>query len=54
MSTATLTTKGRITIPVDVRRALKVESGDRVELVRVLSSSYGLKREQLVEALDLL
>jgi AbrB family looped-hinge helix DNA binding protein len=35
MSTATLSTKGQITIPVDVRRALDVEAGDRVEFVQV-------------------
>jgi antitoxin PrlF len=35
MSTATLTTRGRITIPVDVRRALNVEAGDRVEFVEI-------------------
>ncbi len=35
MSTATLTTKGQITIPVDVRRALNVEAGDRVEFVQI-------------------
>ncbi len=35
MSTATLTTKGQITIPVDVRRALNVEPGDRVEFVQI-------------------
>ncbi len=35
MSTATLTTKGQITIPVDVRRALNVEAGDRVEFVQM-------------------
>jgi len=35
VSTATLTTKGQITIPVDVRRALNVEAGDRVEFVQV-------------------
>lgn len=34
MSTATLTTKGQITIPVDVRRALNVEAGDRIEFVQ--------------------
>ena len=28
MSTATLTSKGQITIPVDVRNALKVDAGD--------------------------
>jgi AbrB family looped-hinge helix DNA binding protein len=35
MSTATLTTKGQITIPVDVCRALNVEAGDRVEFVQI-------------------
>jgi AbrB family looped-hinge helix DNA binding protein len=35
MSTATLTSKGQITIPVDVRRALNVEAGDRVEFVQM-------------------
>jgi len=34
LSTATLTTKGQITIPVDVRRALNVEAGDRIEFVQ--------------------
>ena len=35
MSTATLTSKGQITIPADVRRALNVEAGDRVEFVQI-------------------
>ncbi len=35
MSTATVTSKGQITIPVDVRRRLGLESGDRVEFVEV-------------------
>jgi antitoxin PrlF len=35
MSTATLTTKGQITIPADVRRSLNVAAGDRVEFVQV-------------------
>jgi antitoxin PrlF len=35
MSTATLTSKGQITIPADVRRALNVQTGDRVEFVQV-------------------
>ena len=35
MSTATLTTKGQITIPVEVRRALNVEAGDRVEFIQI-------------------
>lgn len=35
MTTATVTSKGQITIPVDVREALRVEPGDRVEFVEV-------------------
>ncbi|MCI4605520.1 AbrB/MazE/SpoVT family DNA-binding domain-containing protein, partial [Pseudomonas fluorescens] len=33
MATATLTSKGQITIPVQVRTALGLETGDRVEFV---------------------
>jgi AbrB family looped-hinge helix DNA binding protein len=42
MSTATLTTKGQITIPIDVRRALDVEAGDRVEFVQVEPGRFEL------------
>jgi len=35
MAAATLTSKGQITIPVDVRRALNVAAGDRVEFVEI-------------------
>ncbi len=31
MTAATLTSKGRVTIPVDVRNQLGLESGDRIE-----------------------
>jgi AbrB family looped-hinge helix DNA binding protein len=40
MSTATLTSKGQITIPVDVRKALKVDAGDRVEFVQIAPDRY--------------
>ena len=40
MSTATLTSKGQITIPVDVRTDLKVEAGDRVEFVQIAPGRY--------------
>jgi AbrB family looped-hinge helix DNA binding protein len=40
MATATLTTKGQITIPVAVREALGVGAGDRVEFVEVASGRY--------------
>ena len=35
MTTATVTSKGQITIPASVRQALQVEAGDRVEFVEV-------------------
>ena len=35
MTTATITSKGQITIPAKVRQALQVEAGDRVEFVEV-------------------
>lgn len=35
MSTATLTSKGQITIPAEVRKALNVDTGDRLEFVEV-------------------
>ena len=35
MSTATVTSKGQITIPAKVRQALEVEAGDRVEFVEI-------------------
>ena len=40
MATATLTSKGQITIPVKVRQALGVEAGDRVEFVQVGPGRY--------------
>ena len=40
MSTATLTSKGQITIPAAVRQAMRVEAGDRVEFVEVGPGRY--------------
>lgn len=40
MTTATLTSKGQITIPVDVRNDLKVDAGDRVEFVLIEPGRY--------------
>lgn len=40
MSTATLTTKGQITIPVEVRNDLKVDAGDRVEFIQIAPGRY--------------
>ena len=35
MATATITSKGQVTIPISVRSALGLESGDRLEFVEV-------------------
>jgi antitoxin PrlF len=35
MCTAPLTSKGQITIPAEVREALGVDTGDRVEFVEI-------------------
>ena len=40
MSTATLTSKGQITVPAAVRQALGVDAGDRVEFVEIAPGRY--------------
>ncbi len=40
MTTATLTSKGQITIPADVRHDLKVDAGDRVEFILIAPGRY--------------
>ena len=40
MTTATVSSKGQITIPADVRLALHVDKGDRVEFVEVGPGRY--------------
>ncbi|MEQ1741584.1 MAG: AbrB/MazE/SpoVT family DNA-binding domain-containing protein [Candidatus Nitrotoga sp.] len=42
MSTATITSKGQITIPAVVRAALGVEAGDRVEFVQIEPGRFEL------------
>ncbi len=42
MSTATMTSKGQITIPAVVRTALGVEAGDRVEFIQVEPGRFEL------------
>lgn len=40
MTIASLTSKGQITIPADVRHGLKVDAGDRVEFVQIAPGRY--------------
>lgn len=40
MSTATLTSKGQVTIPANVRRELNVDTGDRLEFVQIEPGRY--------------
>ena len=40
MTTATISSKGQITIPADVRHALHVDTGDRVEFVEIGPGKY--------------
>ena len=42
MSTATMTSKGQITIPAVVRNALGVAAGDRVEFIEVEPGRFEL------------
>lgn len=42
MTTATITSKGQVTIPVTVRDALKLGAGDRVEFIEVAPGRYEL------------
>ena len=40
MPQSTLTTKGQVTLPVSVRRALRLESGDRIDFVEVAEGRF--------------
>ncbi|MBC7611107.1 MAG: AbrB/MazE/SpoVT family DNA-binding domain-containing protein [Polaromonas sp.] len=40
MTTATISSKGQITIPAGVRQALHVDTGDRVEFVEIEAGRY--------------
>lgn len=40
MSTATLTSKGQITIPIDVRQALGLRPGARIDFVETDTGSF--------------
>lgn len=42
MSTSTVTSKGQITIPVEVRRAMGLATGSKVSFVRAEDGTYAL------------
>ena len=42
MTTATLTSKGQITMPAEVRRALQVETGDKIEFIQIEPGRFEL------------
>ncbi len=43
MSLATVTSKGQITIPVEVRKRLGIEAGDRVEFIETSEGEFTIK-----------
>lgn len=43
MSTATVTSKGQITIPAEMRRALKLQPGDRIDFYESEQGEYVLR-----------
>ena len=42
MTVATITSKGQVTIPIQVRTALGLEAGDRIEFVETDKGQYAL------------
>jgi antitoxin PrlF len=42
VATATLTSKGQVTIPVKVRTALGLDSGDRIEFVELEKGQFAI------------
>lgn len=42
MSTATMTSKGQITIPAKVRAALRIKTGDRIEFIQIEPGRFEL------------
>ena len=42
MATSTLTSKGQITIPVQVREALGIDAGDRIEFVELGDGQFAI------------
>lgn len=49
MITATITAKGQITIPVEIRQALKLDAGDRIVFEEMQPGCYVFKPVQKVK-----
>jgi antitoxin PrlF len=43
MATSTMTTKGQVTIPLDVRQRLGLDAGDRIEFVEMENGVFAIK-----------
>ncbi len=43
MTTATVTSKGQITIPLDVRQRLGIDVGDRIEFVELAEGEFAIR-----------
>ena len=43
MATSTVTTKWQVTIPLDVRRRLGLDAGDRIEFVEIEEGMFAIK-----------
>jgi AbrB family looped-hinge helix DNA binding protein len=43
MATSTMTTKGQVTIPLDVRQRLGLDAGDRIEFVEIEHGVFAIK-----------
>ena len=43
MTTATLTVKGQVTIPIEVRKRMGLDAGDRIEFVELDDGQYLIK-----------
>ena len=52
MATATLTTRGRITIPMQTRRAMNLGPGDTVEFIQTAEGRYQVVASKAVHAKD--
>ncbi len=43
MATASITSKGQITIPLSVRQRLGIDTGDRIEFVEIADGMFAIK-----------